>query len=237
MELTTAQAAERLGISANRVRALISSGNLEARRVGTQWLVAGESVERQARLVDGGATGRPMATRIAWAAADLVDGGAALWLAPSERVRLRNRVAHSATPEVVQRWMARRSGPAARFRAGPQDLREVLAADRVVRTGISAAEAYQLGLGTGDAGDAYVAADRLPGLVEKYFLVESPKGNLTIRSSSDDLYWRTARQVGTFLVAPRMVVGADLADDPDPRTRALGLELLRSLPSTMRESR
>jgi excisionase family DNA binding protein len=35
----TAEAARRLGVSPNRVRALISSGRLKATRVGREWLV------------------------------------------------------------------------------------------------------------------------------------------------------------------------------------------------------
>ena len=47
--LTTAQAAEILGISVRRVIALIESGDLSAQKVGRRWLVDEESAERRRR--------------------------------------------------------------------------------------------------------------------------------------------------------------------------------------------
>ena len=43
-ELTTPQAAERLGVTLDWVNKLIKSGNLSARMIGRDWLVDAESV-------------------------------------------------------------------------------------------------------------------------------------------------------------------------------------------------
>lgn len=43
--LTVEQAAESLGVSARRVRALITSGKLSAEKVGRDWLMTAESLE------------------------------------------------------------------------------------------------------------------------------------------------------------------------------------------------
>src|SRR3954451_24557382 len=65
MELTTREAAERLNVNQSRVRALVASGVLEARRIGSQWVIDDESVDRQAALTSARASGRSMSRRIA----------------------------------------------------------------------------------------------------------------------------------------------------------------------------
>jgi excisionase family DNA binding protein len=53
--LTTAQAAARLGVNASRVRQLILSGQLKARKVGRDWLID----ERSLKAVAVRRPGRP----------------------------------------------------------------------------------------------------------------------------------------------------------------------------------
>lgn len=45
--MTTKQAAERLGLSVRRVQALVQAGQLEARRIGRDWLIEDVSVDRR----------------------------------------------------------------------------------------------------------------------------------------------------------------------------------------------
>ncbi len=52
--LTTTQAADVLGVSARRVRALIQSGRLPAERIGRDWTVRREDLDKLERKV-----GRP----------------------------------------------------------------------------------------------------------------------------------------------------------------------------------
>ena len=219
---TTQLAANRLGVHPSRVRALIAAGTLTATRVGIQWLVNVDSLDRHADLVAAGATGRAFAPRTAWAAAALCDGlddG----LTPAERYRLRSRLTHAAiadneTCALVRRWLSRRAKSVHRYRVGERDLRTLLNASGVMATGISTAATYDLGLATGGAADAYVSERTRNALVKTHFLIESEQGNLTLRV--------TDTKTLNGAVAPRLIAGVDLADDTDVRTRAAGCRLI-----------
>jgi excisionase family DNA binding protein len=244
--LTTAQVARRLGVHASRVRALIAAGRLTATRAGNQWLVDADSVDRHAGLVGAGATGRPFTARTAWAAAamcDGLDGG----LVASERYRLRNRLAHAlntpAVCETVQRWLSLRAQAVHRYRIGARDIDDLLASGDVLPTGISAADGYGLGLASGGAAAAYVSAGTARRLVADFFLIGSPQGNLTLRVIDLDVLAATqivedGAHGATFAVrtAPRLVAGADLADDTDARTRSAGCALINDALHTMKRA-
>ncbi|AHW62547.1 Hypothetical protein CGLY_00495 [Corynebacterium glyciniphilum AJ 3170] len=226
MELTTHEAAARLGVSQARVRALINSGGLTARRVGTLWLIDAASIEHQRGLTTAGATSRAMSPRVAWAAADLADGGAAAWLSATERSRLRRRLSSTTEVDVVRRWTSRRANSTHRYKVGPRDLTALLTDRRVTRTGISAVESYRLGLGTGGDADIYVSSEDLEQLVRGYVLLPTGRGNLTVRVDDVGLYRAATRTIEGRLVVPRLIAGADLADDTDARTRSAGRRLL-----------
>lgn len=128
-ELTVVEAAHRLALDPSRVRALVAGGFLAGRRVGDRWLVDTATVERWADVVGPGARSRPMSPRVAWAAADLLDGGRADWLTAGERSRLRRRrrLAHPCRPTAMSGgptcsgpWCARRrrSAPTAASPSG-----------------------------------------------------------------------------------------------------------------------
>jgi excisionase family DNA binding protein len=224
--VTVTQAAERLGVNPSRVRALIAAGALTATRAGRQWLVDVDSLDRQYELTIAGATGRPFAPRIAWAAAALCDGRRD-GLGPNERTRLRHRLAGvdvegSNTCAQVQRWLARRALSVCRYRIGERDITELLGADGVLATGISTVEAYDLGLGTGGFADAYVDERAHRKLVNDFILIDSVRGNLTLRTTDS----RLSDAVLESKVAPRLIAGVDLAEDTDARTRAAGCALV-----------
>lgn len=73
MSLTTAQAAEALGVTTARVRALVQSGRLQAVRERGRLLIDVGSLEAQ-RLSSSGPTSRAMSQSVAWATADLLAG-------------------------------------------------------------------------------------------------------------------------------------------------------------------
>ncbi|AXO23670.1 DNA-binding protein [Mycobacterium avium] len=224
--VTAAQAAERLGVNPSRVRALIAAGALTATRAGRQWLVDVHSIDRQYELTVAGATGRPFAPRIAWAAAALCDSQRD-GLGPNERARLRRRLAgvdikSSNTCAQVQRWLARRALSVCRYRIGERDITELLGANGVLATGISTVEAYDLGLGTGGFADAYVDERVHRKLVKDFILIDSARGNLTLRTTDS----RLSDGVLESKVAPRLIAGVDLAEDTDARTRAAGCTLV-----------
>ena len=193
--------------------------------------VIADSLDRHADLVAAGATGRPFVPRIAWAAAALCDGlddG----LTAADRYRLRSRLKHSVdrdadTCALVQRWMSRRADSVHRYRVGEGDLAQLLAVDGVLATGISAAAEYGLGLGTGGAADANVNGEVRLELVEKFFLIDSGRGNLTLRVTDHAPFGNA--------VAPRLTAGADLADDADARTRAAGCAVIEDALDAVRK--
>ncbi|BBY67739.1 helix-turn-helix domain-containing protein [Mycolicibacterium helvum] len=220
--ITTQQAAQRLGVHPSRVRALIAAGTLAATRAGSQWLVDADSLDRQADLVAAGATARSFAPRTAWGAAALCDGLPDK-LTAAERHRLRNRLAHAAsggaeTCALVRRWLSQRADSVNRYRVSERDLADLLSARGVMPTGISTADTYDLGLATGGAADAYVNDATCRELVKTHFLIDSARGNLTLRVTSTETL--------ATAVAPRLIAGVDLADDTDARTRAAGCRLI-----------
>lgn len=226
MDLTTRETAERLNVHPSRVRALIHAGALRARRVGNQWLVDVDSLDRHAALIAGRATGRSMSPRIAWATAALVDGMPD-GLVATERYRLRRRLAETnLSVETVQRWLSRRADDVGRYRVGERDIAGLVGDDGVVATGVSAASDYGLGLGTGGAGDAYVTSQARDRLVRHYALIPSTRGNLTLRVVDQGWHLPTATAGEHHRIAPRLITGVDLAEDIDARARSAGRRLI-----------
>jgi hypothetical protein len=122
--------------------------------------------------------------------------------------------------------LAGRADKVARYRVGAGDLDALLSTEGVVQTGVSAATAYRLGLGMGGSGDAYVTSEAEQRLVREFFLIPSDSGNLTLRVVEHNWHVACAQVTADELVAPRLIVGVDLADDSDVRTQSAGHTLL-----------
>lgn len=226
--MTVTQAAEHLGVHPSRVRALVSAGALAGRRVGSQWLVQRDALERRAQIVGSGGHSRAMSTRIAWAAADLLDGGSADWLSTSERARLRARLAAHAGDgwQTYSRWLSSRQTRVARYRIADDDIAVLLATDGVVATGASAASAYRLGLSAAGQAEVYAAGETVAQLVDELFLLTSATGNLLMRTVDGDWHRRTATTRRGRVVAARLMTAVDLVDGQDARSRRVGTTLL-----------
>ncbi|MEZ0065023.1 excisionase family DNA binding protein [Streptacidiphilus sp. MAP12-20] len=106
MDLTVPEAAKRLGVSRQRVLALITRKELSARRVGSAWILDSANVDMRARE---SSKGRPMAARSAWALLDLLQGGDAPWMRADERSRLRGKLRRHPDIAEVAGWCRRRS--------------------------------------------------------------------------------------------------------------------------------
>ena len=243
-EVSTRDAAQILGVTQSRVRALVSAGTLDARRVGDRLLLNQADVERHRNLVVHGATSRAMSSRIAWGAAAILDGHHPDWLSATEQYRLKRRILDAAarinqltnrpaneratdrTAHVFRRWLSTRFTTMRRYRIADRDLNELLASDGVVATGISAATTYRTGLAGAGQGDAYVSARTHRVLVNDYFLIESARGTLTLREVSGPWHEKTAHTTDTGSVASRLMVGVDLADADDRRSQAAGNTLI-----------
>src|SRR5215203_1631190 len=107
MSLSVSQAASQLGLSEQRLRALISAGQLHAERVGHQWILDEAVVARHEARAS-----RPLSERSAWGLINLADGRRPD-LAPSglsrARKRLRELVVSQEPERLLRSWFAGRA--------------------------------------------------------------------------------------------------------------------------------
>lgn len=226
-ELTVVQAAERLAVVPSRVRALVASGRLSARRVGGVWLVDPEAVDRRADAVPDGAKGRPMASRTAWGAAAMLDGEQAGWLTGGEQTRLAKRLAARSGGrwQAFYRWLESRQTSVVRYRAARDDIAALFGVEGVAVTGAAGARAHGLDLGASSGGELYATPDVSARLVDEFFLVRSSSGNVTVRTSPDGWHLLASHRRANLLVVPRLVVAVDLLGADDSRSRSAGRDL------------
>lgn len=209
-------AAQALGISVQRVRALSGAGRLSARKVGSRWLVEPVSAVREPRA------GRPLSSACAWAILAELSGARPDWVHPSALSRLRRRMRD-------QEWVLRSlrhseaRAEVVHWRALPADLPRILTTGVFVRTGLSAVSEEIDIVSSGDGVDAYVAQSTLS-LIKRRFqpATNSDEPNLTLRLPTQP--W-----VLSLTLAPPAVVAADLLLSPDPRVARAGREAVRKL--------
>lgn len=132
--LAVSDAAERLSVSQDRVRALVYSGDLPAQKVGGRWLIDPDAVDHfdAARK-----RARPMSPRMAWGFIALVERGAAPRLSAPERSRIRSRLLDPPSVGDVANLLRKRAD-VHRLRVHPSALSRAAAWDGAVRSGVSA---------------------------------------------------------------------------------------------------
>ena len=227
-ELSVAEAAEQLGVSPRRVRALLEHGRLEGRQVGGRWLLPSDQVE--SRRAAAPAPGRPLSQAAAWRViAVLANSDEGLKdLSPPARSRARARAAELRLrhpSEIARSWQSALSSRAraSDFYAHPSVLMALLDDPRVVRSGISAAHDHGADLMVMSGAEGYVRARDVHGLVDAYAL--NPElgvyANVRLHVVEDEAgSWLFRRPV-----APAAVVAADLVERNNPRDRAAGVKL------------
>jgi excisionase family DNA binding protein len=215
MNLSVTQAAARIGVSAQRVRALISDGQLPAERVGHQWVVNDTVLARhEARA------GRPLSERSAWNLLNLASGTDQSQLTPSDRRRARQRLdilVKSPMPEKQLRaWLPRR-GRRQVFRAPSADISDLRGAPQLLVSGVSHPRS---GIAAPEVAEGYANEDGVAELAREFLLVASEDhlGNVIIHVPS-----RSVVEVSLLLLA------ADLAEHGGPREDGRAAELVRSL--------
>ena len=220
--LTVAGAAERLAVSEGRVKQLIWSGALPASRpVGRRtWLIPIEAVEARAEL--GVAPGRALTAANAWGVLCLADGQPATWLDTRTKRRLAGLLEQHGLEGLRPRLVER--GRPRGYRTHPSSLGRVRSDGRLMLTGTTAAAELRLGL-IGEANvEAYVASTDLDRIAEDHRLRASREANVTLRVVPDfDIRWPIAP------VAPLPALALDLLEDPEPRVRQVGREVLARL--------
>ena len=228
MEITSRQAAEQLGVTQQRIQTLFAAGDVRGRMVAGRLVV--ESADIQARLARRPGRGRPLAARVAWGALWELSGERANWMAASERSRLRTNIRKLNTEEVVLR--VRRRAILHPYRILPTYLDRLAADAACVGSGVSAASAVGADIVAIGFAEMYTARSTHDRLVTQYAMVEGGNdadNNVNLRVLDDDL---------TFLLSgrthmPSAVVGCDLMESPEPRTRHAGTLLLSDLLSRL----
>jgi excisionase family DNA binding protein len=218
------EAARRLGVNEQRVRAMIASGRLPAEKLGGVWWIPQRALAR-----DRGAAvspGRPLTAAHAWAALLLASGENGLaWISRQSRWRLRSALRAAGVEGLVGR-LVNRGGPHA-YQAHPGELSYLTERPEVMLTGPSAADAHGLGLQGGGELHAYVPAAALDRIGNEHALESadfSGTANVVLRAVPDDVWEHVLRPV-----APLAAVLVDLIEDPDPRARRVGTAGLRRL--------
>ena len=216
--ISSAEAADRLGLTSGRVRELVASGALRARRVGNRLVVNRGDVD--ARASGGAAVGRPFSPRRAWALILLASGSVppgldAVTLSKLRHV-LRGRDLWSMRPRLTSRAERRE------LRAHSSDLPRLEAEAGVLRTGARSAAAAGLGLVAPDAPvELYLGGSTAERLVTRYRLRPSDRPNVVFHVVPDDVQsWLSGP------MAPRLAVALDLADDRNPRSQEVAREAL-----------
>jgi len=226
MQLSTVEAAWRLGVSDRQVRRLVQRGELPASRIAGRLVLDSVDVDRRvARTPD---RGRPFAPRTAWGALWEISGERVSWLHSSEGSRLRRWLRH-ATPETLA-LATRERAIVERYRVLPRYLDELAGSTGVIRGGVSAADEVSADIVSIGAAELYCSEQTRRRLVADYGLTESREPNVIIRVPLVEFslldHGRTAMPAG--------VIAIDLLDADDIRTRRAGQQiaeqLLRSMP-------
>lgn len=194
--LSVSEFADAAGMSVARARQLASAGQVRAEKIGSQWAIADGELHRWAALPS-----RPMAERVAWAAAAMADGDRADWLESSERSRLRKRLEslHESPDPVaqVQAWLRAR-GVVGWWHADIESLSAM--AEGVRLSGVSSSGSQ---ISSGGLVEGYVSPGELKPLVGEFWLVPAGPGQgevvLRVSGFADG-------------PVPRLMVAADLAD-------------------------
>jgi excisionase family DNA binding protein len=223
--ISVPEAADALGLSAARVRLLAANGGLGAQKIGGRWLVERAGVEN--RRSRGSSGGRPFAPRNAWALLSLASGEEADQIGSAARSRLRRSLALEGLSALAPRL--ERRAEVRNFSGHPGEISYLLADERLIASGASAARSIGLDL-LGSGADGYVSEANLDEVVQEHALIPTAAidANVILRLVPGDV-WSDFLEGQAH--APEAAVALDLAEEPDSRSRAAGEELLRRLDS------
>lgn len=211
--------ASRLGVSEQRVRALLSDGSLEGSKVAGRWFVDPLSVQR--REPRHNKRGRPLSAANAWAVLFALSGENLSWLPPWDRSRLKQKLRRS-----WRQWAPRAQNRARnlRLRAHPGELERLRNDSKIVLGGVSAARYHGIDILARDEVEGYIEPRHLPQLVRRYKLSESSRPNVVLHVVDDVWPFKRGSRV-----APIAAVALDLVESEDARSRRAGMKVLDRL--------
>lgn len=197
-ETSVHEAAERLGVSDRQVRHLVARGELYSPRRGQVSAVSlRDYVARRGEV-----QARVWSPRTAWAALELMTGGAAAWMGSSQRSRLKRELASLDAERVASKL--RNRADVRSYRVNPSRVHLVEQQIAAVRPG-----------------DGYVDEPVLFGLISEQQMVRVVPGNLILRVLPTDVGQDYAAMV---ISHGHAVAGVDLMASDDPAERRTGAE-------------
>jgi hypothetical protein len=209
--VSTAEAGERLGISARQAQRLARAGHLE--RIGIDRIDYASVVHlMSARRGD---HRRVWSESTAWAAIALLCGQRADWLGQAQRSRLRAVLRSTTGTELASR--VRNRATAHRLRGHSAALQR-LSTD-IIRAG-GESEVGELVAVDGRV-DGYVAESQYKELVHRYRLEDDWDGGITLRSTSFDI-----ADVRLIANQGQILAAVDLASSLDAREQSAGVTIL-----------
>ncbi len=211
-ETSVHEAAERLGVSDRQVRHLVARGDLFAPRRGQVSTIS----LRDYAARRGEVQTRVWSPRTAWAALELMSGGAAAWMGSSQRSRLKREMASLDAQRVVSKL--RNRAEVRSYRVNPGRIHLVEQDIAVVRSGEGKL-------------DGYLDESVLYRLISEQQMVRVVPGNLTLRVLPEDVGQDFAAMV---ISEGEAVAGVDLMTSDDPVERRMGERLVAEALSWVR---
>lgn len=145
-------------------------------------------------------------------------------LDPSVRSRLKRTLALEEIKALAPRLRGRAA--VSSYEAHPGEIPYLLEDDALMRSGISAAGALELGLLPGQEADGYIAQSQVHDFISQHALSSAGiDSNVKLRVVPNDAWPAISGRV----IAPRAAVALDLAEELDSRSRVTGEELLREI--------
>lgn len=225
--LSVDEAAEGLGLSPQRVRALIASARLPAERIGARYLLDPRDVAAFAQRERRG--GRPLGARNAWALlAELSGRAEAVSVSRPSLYRLRGLLDEGGVRLVDALAHAQPRSRLHSWRVLPSDLAQLRHDRRLVPSGL-AADHPSIGIRYDperDGLDAYVGHDDLKALRERLQPEEGSRAaNVLLRVPREEAWILDEER------APTSVAAADLLDHRDLRVRRAARAVLSRIAS------
>ncbi|MBI2755377.1 MAG: helix-turn-helix domain-containing protein [Chloroflexi bacterium] len=216
--MPVADAAQRLGLSQQRVRALVADGELPARKSAGRWFVERSAVEK--RIREPRLAGRPFSPEHAWGLVALAEGEPAPWLDASNRSRLRRQLRDHDMRELLP--ALRRRARRVELRAHPSDLARLAKEPDLVWGGVSAAAEHRLEIVAPGNFEAYVSKRMDRELQREYNLKPSTEPNVVLHVVDGPWPFDKQRRV-----VPLLVAVLDLLEDDDERARRAASKALQ----------
>jgi excisionase family DNA binding protein len=214
------EAAQRLGVSQSRIRALISAGALGGEKMGGRWFVGLDGIRRRERW--GAVDGRQLHPANAWGALALGSGARPTWISDDDVRRLARMLDDRGLLGLAPRM--RQRATAHRFYGHPGILQALATTPEVRLTGISVARENAIGIVGGREVDAYIAANALESIVTRFALEpRAAPGNVSLRTLSPEVAHLADAPT------PRAAAVLDIAEASDSRSMETGTAALQRL--------